>query len=162
MVTIPSDNVPLAVIRFARANAITEIVVGKSGLIGRARPFRRRTIAEQIMKMSGDIDVAVVQEKGATLSRPRVALSSYLRPERASLAKMMLAIAVVTGISLLALPVIGYRSVSILYLLAVIALAFFTNQSRGAHRRRAERPAVGLLLPSSSLHVLHHASSKTC
>ena len=33
------------------------------------------------MKMSGDIDVAVVQEKGAALERPRVRLSSYLRPE---------------------------------------------------------------------------------
>lgn len=128
MVTIPSDNVPLAVIRFARANAITEIVVGKSGLIGRARPFHRRSIAEQLLRMSGDIDVAVVQEKGATLSRPRVALSSYLRPERASLAKMLSAVAVVTGISLAALPVIGYRSVSILYLLAVIGMAFFANR----------------------------------
>ena len=55
-------------------------------------------------------------------------LSSYLRPERASLAKMLLVIAAVTGINLLALPVIGYRSASILYLLAVIGLAFFTNR----------------------------------
>ena len=129
MVTLPSDNVALAVIRFARANAITEIVVGKSGLVGRARPFHKRSIAERLLRMSGDIDVAVVQEKGATLSRPRVPLSSYLRPERASLAKMVLAIAVVTGVSLLALPVVGYRSVSILYLLAVIGVAFFANRA---------------------------------
>lgn len=128
MVTIPSDNVPLAVIRFARGNAITEIVVGKSGVVGRAPFLRRRTIAEQIMKMSGDIDVAVVQEKGAALSRPRMRLSTYLRPERGAVAKMALVIAAVTGINLLALPLIGYRSVSILYLLAIIALAFFTNR----------------------------------
>ncbi|MGA2975512.1 MAG: sensor histidine kinase KdpD [Spirochaetia bacterium] len=128
MVTIPSDNVPLAVIRFARSNAITEIVVGKSGVVGRAPFLRRRTIAEQIMKMSGDIDVDVVQEKGAALSRPRMRLSTYLRPERGAVAKMALVIAAVTGINLLALPLIGYRSVSILYLLAIIALAFFTNR----------------------------------
>ena len=128
MVSLPSDNVPLAVIRFARTNAITEIVVGKSGLVGRAPLRRRRTISEQIMKMSGDIDVAAVQEKGSTLARPRVRLSSYLRPERGSLAKMVLVIAAVTAINLLALPVIGYRSVSIIYLLAVIALAFFSNR----------------------------------
>lgn len=128
VVTIPSDDISLAVIRYARSNAITEIVVGKSGLVGRARPFRRRSIAENLLRMSGDIDVAVVQEKGATLTRPRVPLSSYLRPERASLAKMILAVAVVTGISLAALPVIGYRSVSILYLLAVIGVAFFANR----------------------------------
>jgi two-component system sensor histidine kinase KdpD len=97
-------------------------------MVGRAPFLRRRTIAEQIMKMSGDIDVAVVQEKGASLGRPRMRLSSYMRAERASIAKMILVIAAVTGVNLLALPVIGYRSASILYLLGVIALAFFTNR----------------------------------
>src|SRR5271157_214742 len=128
MVTLPSDNVPLAVIRYARSNSVTEIVVGKSGMVGRAPFLRRRTIVEQIMKMSGDIDVAVVQEKGASLGRPRVRLTSYLRAERASISKMILVIAAVTGVNLLALPVIGYRSASILYLLAVIALAFFADR----------------------------------
>jgi two-component system, OmpR family, sensor histidine kinase KdpD len=128
MVTLPSDNVPLAVIRFARSNSITEIVVGKSGMVGRAPFLRRRTIAERIMKMSGDVDVAVVQEKGAALARPRVRLTSYLRAERASISKMILVIAAVTGVNLLALPVIGYRSASILYLLAIIALAFFSDR----------------------------------
>ena len=129
MVTVPSDNVPLAVIRFARSRGITEIVVGKAGIIGGQGLFRRRTIAEQIMKMSGDIDVAVVQEKGKSLARQRVKLSSYLRAERASIAKMVLAIALVTGVNLLALPVIGYRSASILYLMTVIGLAFFTSRA---------------------------------
>ena len=109
-------------------SGITEIVVGKSGIIGGPGLFRRRTIAERIMKMSGDIDVAVVQEKGKSLARQRVKLSSYLRAERASIAKMVLAIALVTGVNLLALPVIGYRSASILYLMTVIGLAFFTNR----------------------------------
>jgi two-component system sensor histidine kinase KdpD len=128
MVTLPSDDVALAVIRHARQNAITEIVVGKSGFTARAPFFRRRTIAERVMKMSGDIDVAVVQEKGFTQERPRIRLSSYLRAERASFVKMALVIAAVTGINLLALPVVGYRSVSIVYLLAVISLAFFTSR----------------------------------
>ncbi len=128
MVTLPSDDVALAVIRHARQNAITEIVVGKSGFTTRARLFRRRTIAERVMKMSGDIDVAVVQEKGSNPKRPRIRISSYLRPERASFVKMALVIAAVTGLSLLALPVVGYRSVSIVYLLAVISLAFFTSR----------------------------------
>jgi two-component system sensor histidine kinase KdpD len=129
VVTVPSENVPLSVIRFARSNAITEIVVGKSGPVRVSPILRRRRIEEQIMRMSGDIDVALVKEKGASLARQRMRLSSYLRPERASIAKMVLVIAGVTGISLLALPVIGFRSVSILYILAVIGLAFFTSRA---------------------------------
>jgi two-component system sensor histidine kinase KdpD len=127
MVTIPSDDVALAVIRFARGNGITEIVLGKSGIVGR-RFLRRRTLIERIMKMSGDIDVAVVQEKGSSPRRQRMRLSSYLRPERAPVVKMLLAIVAVTLVNLVALPVIGYRSVSIVYLMAVIALALFTSR----------------------------------
>jgi two-component system, OmpR family, sensor histidine kinase KdpD len=121
VVTLPSDNVSLAVIRFARQNAITEIVLGKSAVMGRG-------IADRIMKMSGDIDIVVVQEKGATPRKPRPRLSSYLRPQRASIVKMLLVIAAVTGANLLLEPVIGYRSASILYLLAIIGLALFTSR----------------------------------
>jgi len=128
MITVPSDNVPLAIIRFARANSVTEIVVGKTGFAARTPSLRRRTITESIMKMSGDIDVVVVQEKGITLGRPRQRLSTYLRPERGSLVKMALVIAAVTGVNLLALPMIGYRSASILYLIAVIALSPFVSR----------------------------------
>ncbi|HTZ52765.1 MAG TPA: sensor histidine kinase KdpD [Spirochaetia bacterium] len=127
MVTIPADDVALAVIRYARERGVSEIVVGKAGIVG--RPFlRRRTLVERIMKMSGDIDVAVVQEKGAAPRRPRLRLSTYLRPERASLLKMVLVVAVVTGLGVLARPLIGYRSVSIVYLMAVIVLALFTSR----------------------------------
>jgi two-component system sensor histidine kinase KdpD len=129
IVTVPSDNVPLAVIRHARGNGITEIVVGKSGVLGRAPLLRRRTIAERIIQMSGDLDVDVVQESGTTLKRPRMRLSSYLRPGRGALVKMVLVMTAVTGASLLALPVIGYRSVSILYLLAVITLSFLADRA---------------------------------
>ncbi|HET6452429.1 MAG TPA: sensor histidine kinase KdpD, partial [Spirochaetia bacterium] len=49
MVTVPSDDVALAVIRFARSGGITEIVLGKSGMVGR-RFLKRRTLVEHIMK----------------------------------------------------------------------------------------------------------------
>ena len=60
--------------------------------------------------------------------------------------KMLLVIAVVTGVNLLAVPLIGYRSASILYLLAVIGLAFSPAGWR-SHRGGPERRPVGLLLP---------------
>jgi two-component system sensor histidine kinase KdpD len=129
MMTLPADNVPLAIIRFARANAVTEIVVGKAGLAARAPFLRRRTITELMVKMSGDIDVVVVQETGTTLTRPRMRLSTYLRPERGSIVKMVLMIAALTGVNLLALPVIGYRSASILYLFGLIAMSFFVSRT---------------------------------
>ena len=110
MVSLPSDDVPLAIIRYARTNAITEIVVGKSGLTGGPSLRRRRTIAEQIMKMSGDIDVAVrAGERAPRLPAPASVFPPTCAPNGPPWPKMLLVIAAVTGINLLALPVIGYR-----------------------------------------------------
>jgi len=128
VVTLPSDDVSGAVIRYARAHAVTEIVVGKAGFTA-GTVLRRRTITERIVRMSGVIDVTVVQEKGRELKQERARLSSYLRPERASLLKAALAIGAVTAAGFLTLPAIGYRSVSILYLLTVIALAFTVSRT---------------------------------
>lgn len=128
VVTVPCDDIPSAVIQYARTHAVTELVVGKAGLAAGAL-LRRRAITERILRMSGPIDVTVVQEEGRRLVHEGTRLSSYLRPERASLAKAVLAIGAVTAAGFLTLPAIGYRSVSILYLLAVIALAFAVSRT---------------------------------
>jgi two-component system, OmpR family, sensor histidine kinase KdpD len=128
VVSVPSDDVPEAAIRHARSAGVTEIVVGKSGFTARSL-LRGRTIAERMLAMSGGIDVAVVQEKGRPLGRAPFRLSSYLRPGRGSWLKAPAAILAVTGVNLLALPVIGYRSASILYLLAIIALSFTVSRA---------------------------------
>jgi two-component system, OmpR family, sensor histidine kinase KdpD len=48
---------------------------------------------------------------------------------RASVAKAIVVIALTTGIAFAALPHIGYRSVSILYLIAIISLAFLVGRT---------------------------------
>jgi two-component system sensor histidine kinase KdpD len=77
---------------------------------------------------SGDIDIVVLKERGRPLLPAVTRLSSWLGSEAASLLKALAAAALVTGGSLLLLPYIGYRSVSILFLLAIIALAFWVSR----------------------------------
>ncbi len=128
VVSIPSDDIAEAVIRFAEANHVSQIVVGKSGSVPRRIRIRAPSLTDRIVAGSGEIDVAVVQEKGRAPVAVKSRVSPGLRSEAVSLGKALAVIAAVTGIGLLSLPTIGYRSVSILYLLAIIGLAIWVSR----------------------------------
>jgi two-component system, OmpR family, sensor histidine kinase KdpD len=129
VVSVPSEDVAEAVLRYARGSNVSQIVLGKSGLSTRSRLFAGRSVTDRILAGSGDIDVAVVQEKGTTVvhSPPRLAVALKSQAGRFSLS--LAVVALVTVINLLALPEVGYHTVSILYLLSVIAIAFFASRA---------------------------------
>jgi two-component system sensor histidine kinase KdpD len=128
VVSLPSDSVTETVFRYARANGVAQIVVGKSGGPRREGAIRRRSLTDRFVGGSGDIDIVVLKERGTPLLPAVTRLSSWLGSEVGSLLKALAVAALVTGGSLLLLPYIGYRSVSILFLLAIIALAFWVSR----------------------------------
>lgn len=129
VVTLPSEDVAKAVVRYARLKNAGQIIIGKSD-------FRRprflgggKTLTEQIVKDSGDIDVLVVQEKASSYSS-RAGFVERLRGSPAwHLPAAVLVILAVTAVNLAALPLIGYTSVSIIYLLVITGLVFFFGRS---------------------------------
>ena len=127
VVTIPAEDVAEAVLRYARSNNVSQMVLGKSGLSTKSR-FARRSVTDHILAGSGDIDVAVVQEKGTTVVHTPSKLTALLNKQSGALALSVLLVGVVTAINLLALPVVDYHTVSILYLLCVIAIALFASR----------------------------------
>lgn len=129
VVSIPAEDVAETVLRYARTNNVSQIVLGKSGLSTRSRPFARRSVTDRILAGSGDIDVAVVQEKGMTVVHTPTRLATRLKSQTGTFSLSLLLVAAVTLINLLALPELGYHTVSILYLLSVIAIAFFASRA---------------------------------
>ncbi len=129
VVTIPSEDVAGTVLRYARNNNVSQIVLGKSGLFTRSRPFGGRSVTDRILAGSGDIDVAVVQEKGSTVVHPPIRLGLIARSQAGAFLIALAIVGAVTVINLLALPEVGYHTVSILYLLAVIAIALFAGRA---------------------------------
>ncbi len=135
VVTIPAEDVAEAIVEFARGNGVSLIVMGKPGAAPRPRGSRvsrrilpKRPVTSRVLERSGDIDVALVQERGRALSRRSVPLSERLSSEWSSILTVFAVIAAVTGIGFAAVPVIGYRSLGILYLFTVIGLSFFVSR----------------------------------
>ncbi|HVP17450.1 MAG TPA: sensor histidine kinase KdpD [Spirochaetia bacterium] len=129
VVSIPSEDVAETVLRYARSNNVSQIVLGKSGLSTHAGPFARRSVTDRILAGSRDIDVAVVQEKGTTVLHSPTRLATAAKSQAGRFAVSLALVAAITGINLLALPEVGYHTVSILYLLCVIAIAFFATRT---------------------------------
>ncbi|WP_319561682.1 DUF4118 domain-containing protein [Marispirochaeta sp.] len=129
VVSLPAEDIPGEVIHYARMKNISQIIIGKSNNGSRILHPRHKSITQRIIQDSGTIDVLVVQEKpirysGRWLTRFSIWNFATL-PHLLSLAVVL----IVTGINLIALPLIGYRSVSTIYLLTITALAFFLGKA---------------------------------
>jgi|GEM_PF-331725 len=127
-VVVPGDDIAEAVVGAARARACSLIVLGRSGL-SRLGPLPRRpTVSDRIVREAGDIDVSVVQDA----STPRADLTTaaarrfFAAPAR-QYALLALAFAAVTAAGALLSPAIGYRSIALLYLGAVVGLSFLAK-----------------------------------
>ncbi|MEW5980295.1 MAG: sensor histidine kinase KdpD [Acidobacteriota bacterium] len=121
VVTTTDEDTVRGLLRVARQNNVTQIVVGKSRRSFWHRFRTRGSIIGRLLRESGNIDVYVVSSKDAKsdLPRPRLprALSAWTRQDLIAVAMVLPALALVFR---LMLPLIGYRAAGIFLLLTVI------------------------------------------
>lgn len=116
------DDIVQGLLRIARAQNATQIVVGKPGP-GAGLPFwPSRTLLPRLVKESGSIDIHVIragpekESAGAPFRLPRLA-------EWPSYVTALAFVGALTLFNLLLAPLIGVRSVALVYLVGVVALA---------------------------------------
>jgi two-component system sensor histidine kinase KdpD len=126
--TLPNPDVAKGVVEFATSINASFIVMGKSGLSKARNPFRRPSLAERILKESGNVPVFAVQERPVREAlRRRIAA----RLEISSPSQYLLsigAIGVVTLANFLIAGYVGYWGASIPYLAMISLLALFVGR----------------------------------
>ena len=126
--SIPNTDAVTGIVRYAKRNGISILIVGKSGISGARGPFARRSMTERIIKESGDIAVLAVQEK---LLREPV-LSKVVRRLQATprwqYGAAIAAIAAVTCLSLALTGYVGYWAAGIPYLATISLLAILLDR----------------------------------
>jgi two-component system sensor histidine kinase KdpD len=122
VVTTWDEDVVRGLLRVARERNVTQVVVGKPPR-SRWQDWLSGALVDRLLRQSGDIDVYIVT--GDKVGGPPRA--ARFRLERISgvgqYALAALIIALVAGLSRLALPLIGYRAVAIVFLFVVSILA---------------------------------------
>jgi two-component system sensor histidine kinase KdpD len=113
-------DVSETVLRVAREQHVSQIVVGKPPKFGFLSGVAARSPVGQILRQSGDIDVCVVRaEKTEAPWKPDFSSLSQPRFWKES-AVVLLVLLTTTVFGLLLKPLVGYTAIGLIYLLAVL------------------------------------------
>jgi len=128
VISIPDDEVATTIVRYARIKKASALVIGKAG--GETLSFRgKQSVMDSILRESGDLDIIVLRGKNPVPLRRRPKAALTLPSRARDLLIAIGVILVITILGLLAQPTLGYRSISMMYLLAIIALPFACDRS---------------------------------
>ena len=113
------------ILRVAQEENVTQIVLGKSPTNPWQRLVRGPSLADRVMRGSGGIDVHMVRQDTGETARPaRLRTTPGARASFARESALGLGvIAAITVLGLVAVDTVGYVSVALGYLLAVVLLA---------------------------------------
>jgi two-component system sensor histidine kinase KdpD len=127
VLVVPGADVAEAVIETARAKGASMIVVGRSGLsrLGIGLGLRRATVTDRIMQEAAPIDIALVQDSSTVpAERPFVRFKRAFDAPMRQYTLLAAAFAVLTIFAKILVPTLGYHSVALLFLAAVLGLSF--------------------------------------
>ena len=158
VLVVPGSDVAEAVIATARAKGASLVVVGRSGLSSLGFLPKRATVSDRIVREAAPIDIAVVQDSSS--ASPERPLDWLKRVFGAPKRQYALLIAAFTALALLAelfVPVLGYRSVALLFLAAVLGLSFIARPGPVALFGDPQRPLAQFLLHTAAVHLHHQA-----
>lgn len=130
IITTTDDDIVDALLRVARQNNATQIVVGKPLESMLLRLLGRGTLVDQLIRKSGNIDIYVVRSAMEDDIPPHSLWT--LQPEfQSRLFPYVLSCSVVlcvAAICYVALPLIGYQAVSLLLLFTVLLLSLIAGR----------------------------------
>jgi len=121
------NDVAGCIIRNALIKKANALVIGKTD--SGSRPFHDKTsLMEQILDRSRDLDVIVLQGKNPPREHHAGTRQAKPHAPARGLIRSTALLAGITLLGMLAQPALGYRAISILYLLAIICLPFIANR----------------------------------
>ena len=122
------DDVARGILTVARRQNVTQIVVGKPAAFGPLRFLRGFILLNQLVRKSGNIDVHVVRADTDRSPVRRPAWRLQAEAEWTQYIQAAATVAVVAAFSFALSAVVGPRSVGLIFLTTVVALAMFLDR----------------------------------
>ena len=125
-VTLPGNSVPETLLRYAKEHNVTKVIIGKP-LRPRWKELISGSVLDQLVQMSGDIDVYIISDPGA-LQPVRKEAAGRPRPVWMHYLWAVLLVLAATGVSALFHPSISATNLVMVYLLAVVVAAVYLGR----------------------------------
>ena len=125
-INLPGRSVAETVMDYARSHNITKIIAGKP-IHSRWIDFLRGSVVDQLLRMSGSIDIYVISSEAQT---PTKKVVEAWRPHRPFIRYMwgVGLVAAATGLNALIAPFISPTNLVVTYLLSVVLAAVFLGR----------------------------------
>ncbi len=132
VVSTAGDDVTSAIVHVARQHNVTQIVVGKPSPTRRWNPARRRTLVDDLIRTSGDIDIYVTSGDDAEAPEGPSVLPP--NPVQSTWTSYMWAFAIVASVTAILVlvfesyPWFGYQAVGLMELFTVLLIAIYLGR----------------------------------
>lgn len=124
-----SDDIPTAILRTAAEHRVTQIVVGKSRGVRSFAGFRRESLVDVLMRLSGTVDIHAVQV--GQDSAPVVSAALAGAPPQHTAREYVLAtcgVVVAAFIASVASYAFGYQAIGLMLLFAVVVAGLYLSR----------------------------------
>lgn len=122
------EDVVNGILRIARSQNVTQIIVGKPVINTWLDFFKGGSLLHKLIHRSGNIDVHVVRAEQNVSVKPWQFWRLPTESEKSQYLSALIVTAIVTIINLFIYPVVGPRSVALVFLFAVVGLAMFLGR----------------------------------
>jgi two-component system, OmpR family, sensor histidine kinase KdpD len=128
IITTTDDDAAQGILRVAREQNVTQLVVGKPVGWRALDLLRGGSLLNRLIRESGHIDVHAVRAETDGLPPPRPQPLRFQEGELRSYLVALGSVAAVTGVNALLQRQLGYQSLALIYLLSVVVLAMFVGR----------------------------------
>ena len=128
VITTTDDDPVRGILRVAREQNTTQLVVGKPAGWGLFDGLRGGSLLNRLIRESGSIDVHAVRAEGQSPPPRRKTLPPVERGGARGYGVALGVVAAVTGLNALLAPELGHQPLALIYLLSVVVLAMFAGR----------------------------------
>ena len=128
IITTTDDDVVRGILRTAREQNATQIVVGKPAGWRVAELFRGGSVLNRVIRESGLIDVHVVRAEGEQVASRPIRPENFWKIDFSTYGWVAGVVAGVTGLNAVLDQFVGFYALALTYLLAVVVLALFVGR----------------------------------
>ena len=150
------DNLARGLLRIARQNNVSQIIVGKPAANNLLEWFRAGKLLRQLTRDSGDIDLQVVRAEKTGVPPPRARWRWRLQSDGKQYAVAAATLTIVGLLNVLLAEFTGPRVPGFVFLLAVVLLALFLGRGPVLFAGAASALVWNYFFPPAAFHVCHH------
>ncbi len=128
VITTTDSDVAQGLLRVAREQNATQIVVGKPAGWQSVQLWRGGSLLNRLIRHSGHIDVHAVRVEGEAPARREAVVPVFGTGSARGYGVALVVVAAVTGVNAVLQHWLGYQSLALVYLLSVVILAMFVGR----------------------------------